>query len=83
MPIILHKGKIKSISVLLVLLFPLFVNAQFSEARPWPEVRKQRSATLLPSALKKANVDAWLVVCRENNNVPLADRVGCENARKV
>ena len=47
---------------------------------PWPEIRKQRIAQLLPNALKAAGVDAWLVICRENNNDPLADHIGCENA---
>lgn len=47
---------------------------------PWLEIRKKRINTLLPNALKEANVDAWLVICRENNNDPLADHVGGENA---
>ncbi len=47
---------------------------------PWPEIRKKRINTLLPKALKEANVDCWLVVCRENNNDPLADHIGGENA---
>jgi Xaa-Pro aminopeptidase len=47
---------------------------------PWPEIRKKRINTLLPNALKDANVDSWLVICRENNNDPLADHVGGENA---
>ena len=47
---------------------------------PWPEIRKQRINKLLPNALKAAKVDAWLIVCRENNNDPLADHIGCENA---
>ena len=47
---------------------------------PWPEIRKKRINTLLPNALKEANVDCWLVICRENNNDPLADHVGGENA---
>lgn len=47
---------------------------------PWPEIRIKRIHTLLPKALKSANVDAWLVICRENNNDPLADHVGGENA---
>lgn len=47
---------------------------------PWPEIRKKRINTLLPNALKEANVDSWLVICRENNNDPLADHVGGENA---
>ena len=47
---------------------------------PWPEIRKQRINKLLPNALKAAKVDAWLIVCRENNNDPLAEHIGCENA---
>ena len=47
---------------------------------PWSEIRKERINTLLPKALKAANVDAWLVVCRENNNDPIADHIGGENA---
>lgn len=47
---------------------------------PWAAVRTERIATLLPAALKAAKVNAWLVICRENNNDPLADHVGCENA---
>jgi Xaa-Pro aminopeptidase len=72
--------KLKKISILLLLLLPLFASAQFSDPSPWPEIRKQRIASLLPSAMTAAKVDAWLVVCRENNNDPLADHVGCENA---
>lgn len=47
---------------------------------PWPEIRKKRINQLLPEALKAAQVDAWLVICRENNNDPIADHVGGENA---
>lgn len=47
---------------------------------PWPEIRQQRIATLLPQALKNAQVDAWLTLCRENNNDPIAEHIGCENA---
>lgn len=47
---------------------------------PWPEIRKKRINTLLPKALKAADVDCWLVICRENNNDPLADHIGGENA---
>jgi len=47
---------------------------------PWPEIRKQRIRELLPEALKAANVDGWLVICRENNNDPLAHHIGGENA---
>ena len=47
---------------------------------PWPEIRKKRINTLLPEALKAAKIDCWLVVCRENNNDPIADHIGGENA---
>jgi Xaa-Pro aminopeptidase len=47
---------------------------------PWPEIRKRRINTLLPKALKAAKVDCWLVICRENNNDPIADHIGGENA---
>lgn len=70
----------KVLSILVLSLLPLFVSAQFSDPSPWPEIRKKRIATLLPSALQAAKVDAWLVICRENNNDPLASHVGCENA---
>ncbi|MGX5172628.1 M24 family metallopeptidase [Aliikangiella sp. IMCC44653] len=48
--------------------------------RPWDEIRKLRINQLLPNALKTAGVDLWLIICRENNNDPLAEHVGCENA---
>lgn len=47
---------------------------------PWPEIRKKRINKLLPEALKEAGVDAWMILCRENNNDPLADHIGGENA---
>ena len=47
---------------------------------PWPEIRKERINSLLPEAMKAANVDAWITICRENNNDPLADHIGGENA---
>jgi Xaa-Pro aminopeptidase len=47
---------------------------------PWPEIRKKRINQLLPKALEAANVNAWLVICRENNNDPIADHIGGENA---
>ncbi|TCK68895.1 Xaa-Pro aminopeptidase [Winogradskyella wandonensis] len=47
---------------------------------PWPEIRKKRITTLLPKALENAEVDSWLVICRENNNDPIADHIGGENA---
>jgi Xaa-Pro aminopeptidase len=52
----------------------------FSGPSPWPEIRKERIRTLLPAAIRRAGVDAWLVVCRENDNDPLAAHVGGENA---
>ncbi|MFV1884107.1 MAG: M24 family metallopeptidase [Balneola sp.] len=47
---------------------------------PWPEIRKERISVLLPKAMEAAGVDAWLVICRENNNDPIADHIGGENA---
>lgn len=47
---------------------------------PWPEIRKQRISQLLPNAMKAAGVDCWMVICRENNNDPIAGHVGGENA---
>ncbi len=82
----------KNISVLfLVLLITLSCSKETSTSEkiipidfwgenPWPEIRKKRINTLLPNALKNANVDCWLVICRENNNDPLADHIGGENA---
>lgn len=51
-----------------------------SQPNPWPEIRKARIEKLLPTAMQLAEVDAWLVACRENNNDPLALHVGGENA---
>ncbi|MEE8148146.1 MAG: hypothetical protein V3T24_11115, partial [Longimicrobiales bacterium] len=50
---------------------------------PWPRIRKERIRELLPSAMKRVGVDAWLVVCRENANDPLALHVGGENAGRT
>ncbi len=47
---------------------------------PWEEIRKERISKLLPEAMKEAGVEAWIVICRENNNDPLAMHVGGENA---
>lgn len=47
---------------------------------PWPDIRAERISTLLPGAMADNDLDAWVVICRENNNDPLADHVGCENA---
>lgn len=51
-----------------------------SAENPWPRIRKERIAKLLPAAMERAGVDAWVVVCRENDNDPLAAHVGGENA---
>ncbi len=50
------------------------------DENPWPEIRNKRIRDLLPDALKEPGVDAWMIVCRENNNDPLADHIGGENA---
>ena len=47
---------------------------------PWPEIRAERIEVLLPAAMQEQEVDAWMIICRENNNDPIADHVGCENA---
>ena len=47
---------------------------------PWPEIRTKRINQLLPKALESAGVNCWLVICRENNNDPIADHIGGENA---
>jgi Xaa-Pro aminopeptidase len=52
----------------------------FSGANPWPEIRKKRIQELLPSAMERADVDVWMVICRENNNDPMALHIGGENA---
>ena len=80
----------KKSSLLLVLLFltgaavgrpnPKPSGSPFAGPSPWPEIRKERIRALLPAAMKRAGVDAWLVACRENDNDPLAAHVGGENA---
>lgn len=52
----------------------------FTEPNPWPVIRRKRIKTLLPRAMQLSGVDAWVVVCRENANDPLAVHVGGENA---
>lgn len=52
----------------------------FDGPNPWPEIRKERISTLLAPAMERAGVDAWAILCRSNNNDPLARHVGCENA---
>lgn len=52
----------------------------FAGPSPWPEIRKERIQQLLPAAMQAAGVDAWVIICRENNNDPLAHHIGGENA---
>jgi Xaa-Pro dipeptidase len=51
-----------------------------ADLSPWREIRRRRIAELLPEAMALVDVDAWVVICRENNNDPLALHVGGENA---
>jgi len=57
----------------------LFENP-FSGPNPWPEIRNERIQKLLPLAMEAAGVDAWIIICRENNNDPIAHHIGGENA---
>jgi Xaa-Pro aminopeptidase len=50
------------------------------DGNPWESIRKERIQKLLPLAMKNSDVDAWIIICRENNNDPLAMHVGGENA---
>lgn len=52
----------------------------FDGDSPWMEIRQQRMQSLLPEAMSRAKVSHWLIVCRENDNDPIAAHVGCENA---
>jgi Xaa-Pro aminopeptidase len=52
----------------------------FAGQNPWPDIRQERIQTLLPQAMERSGVDAWAVLCRSNNNDPLARHIGCENA---
>ena len=52
----------------------------FTGASPWPAIRQERIRSLLPEAMKAANVDAWITLVRENANDPLALHLGGENA---
>jgi Xaa-Pro dipeptidase len=50
------------------------------EENPWISVREERIRALLGPAMARAEVDAWLLILRENHNDPLAHHVGGENA---
>lgn len=52
----------------------------FRGPSPWPAIRQERIRTLLPRAMAEADVDAWVVLVRENANDPLALHLGGENA---
>jgi len=52
----------------------------FDGRSPWPDIRQERIQTLLPVAMERSGTDAWAVLCRSNNNDPLARHIGCENA---
>jgi len=56
------------------------VQSPFDGPNPWPDIRAERIQTLLPVAMQRADVDTWAIICRSNNNDPLARHVGCENA---
>ena len=51
-----------------------------ADKNPWFSIKKERIQKLLPDAMKIAGVDLWMVICRENNNDPLATHVGGENS---
>jgi Xaa-Pro dipeptidase len=68
------------ICILLLLMTQTYAASSDTRANPWFEIRKQRISDLLPKAMSEADVEAWLTICRENNNDPLADHVGGENA---
>jgi Xaa-Pro dipeptidase len=73
----------RSAAVLLALVLGaagLAWGAEAGDTGPWPRIRQERVRTLLPGAMARAGVDAWIVVCRENANDPLALHVGGENA---
>lgn len=52
----------------------------FSGPNPWPAIRRERIRTLLPTAMQRTDVDAWVTLLRENANDPLALHLGGENA---
>lgn len=56
------------------------INNPFDGSNPWPDIRKERIQTLLPQAMQRADVDTWVILCRSNNNDPLARHIGCENS---
>ncbi len=53
---------------------------EFAGPSPWPAIRQERINRLLPTAMARADIDAWVILLRENANDPLALHVGGENA---
>ncbi|NKB89426.1 MAG: M24 family metallopeptidase [Acidobacteria bacterium] len=85
----------RTVRIALLLTIPVFLAAACSPSvsppaapvdvpvfsgDPWPAIRAERIDTLLPVAMSDAGLDAWLTICRENNNDPMARHIGCENA---
>ncbi|TFB13543.1 aminopeptidase P family protein [Candidatus Marinimicrobia bacterium MT.SAG.4] len=79
------------ISLIIIFSFILLLSCNKSEPpivklpfppseNPWTEIRAERLERLLPLAMQRADVDVWIVICRENDNDPLAKHIGCENA---
>ncbi len=75
--------EMSTFKALIICLCMLSSSHSFASTSPWDNIRKERIETLLPAALEAAAVDAWIVICRENNNDPLAEHVGGENAGGV
>jgi len=77
---------LKNILILLLIISfqfcsePKLENPFPENKNPWKEIRSERIDKLLPQAMKLTGVDAWITICRENNNDPLAIHVGGENA---
>jgi len=75
------RGKWISLPALLLCIVTTSIaKYDFTSQSPWPEIMKERLETILPAAMETANIDAWLVICRENNNDPLAKHIACDNA---
>ncbi len=56
----------RSRTLMIALLIGLAATSAFPAENPWPRIRKERIQKLLPAAMERAGVDAWIVVCREN-----------------
>lgn len=75
-----------TVNMIFLLLLSTIIEGQVKQFNfdhtnsPWPSIRKERIEKLLPAAMKEAGIDSWLIICRENDNDPLAVHVGGENA---